>query len=62
MIFFEIRYDELVPMEETECYKKDCIGLKTLNLRGDLHRFNSTGPHIIPNKEETKKFIVPYLR
>jgi palmitoyl-protein thioesterase len=38
---------DIVPLEEQDCYKQDCIGLKTLNDQKKLHFETFAGDHVL---------------
>ena len=48
-------------MEETEGYKNDVIGLKTMNEAGLIKKFTSSGQHLRMTDEEVEEFILPFL-
>lgn len=51
----------IVPMEETEGYKKDFIGLKTLNEGKKIDTYHFIGDHLRFSNEFWKGKILPYL-
>ena len=48
-------------MEDTEGYKNDSIGLKTLNEAGKIKKFVSTEEHLRLTDKEAEDFILPFL-
>ncbi|XP_052491185.1 uncharacterized protein LOC105791694 isoform X2 [Gossypium raimondii] len=54
-------FDPILPAQETELYKEDWIGLKTLDEAGKVKFVNVSGSHLKISESDMKKYIVPYL-
>ncbi|KAA3469451.1 palmitoyl-protein thioesterase 1-like isoform X1 [Gossypium australe] len=54
-------FDPILPAQETELYKEDWIGLKTLDEAGKVKFINVSGSHLKISESDMKKYIVPYL-
>ncbi|XP_022158107.1 palmitoyl-protein thioesterase 1-like [Momordica charantia] len=53
--------DEVLPAQETELYKEDWIGLRSLDERGKVVYETVPGVHADSPDETLNKFVVPYL-
>ncbi|XP_047306566.1 palmitoyl-protein thioesterase 1-like [Impatiens glandulifera] len=52
---------KILPVQETELYKEDWIGLRSLDEAGRVQFINVTGKHIEITDIDAMKYIVPYL-
>ena len=52
---------EVLDYKQTELYKKDLIGLKTIDEAGKLHFDSIDGDHLQFNMEDVDEKVVPYL-
>ena len=59
--FYDFEGKEIVPLEESEFYKKDFIGLRKLNEEGKVTFTEFRGEHIIYNIVEYWEEIVPFF-
>lgn len=59
-IFGELQWDgEVYPLEETEIWKKDLIGLRTLSEEGKLYLMKKDGHHVEMSQKWFDANILP---
>lgn len=61
--FHELQIDgSITPVTETDFYKNDLIGLKTLNEAGKVQFVEFAGNHLQFTEEQIVTIIAPFLR
>ncbi len=61
--FHQLQVDgSITPVEDTEFYKQDLIGLKTLNEAGKVQFLEFDGDHLQFSEEQITDIIVPFLK
>ena len=53
---------QLIPMEETDLYKNDYIGLKELNEKGKLTIVHIDNRHVTFSDDDIRNIMVPILK
>ncbi|KAL3516872.1 hypothetical protein ACH5RR_023774 [Cinchona calisaya] len=54
-------WSTVLPAQETELYKEDWIGLRTLDEAGKVQFVNVSGNHLEIALDDMKKYVLPYL-
>jgi palmitoyl-protein thioesterase len=54
-------FSPVLPPQQTKLYKEDWFGLRTLDEAGKVKFISVQGAHIEISKEDTEKYVAPYL-
>ncbi|KAM7261997.1 hypothetical protein ACFE04_021074 [Oxalis oulophora] len=55
-------FSQVVPPQQTKLYLEDWFGLRTLDEAGKVKFISVQGGHIEISKEDTEKYVAPYLK